>query len=108
MAQPKSDIAPLLREAVALQDRGAFDQAVERCERALRQAPRSVEALHLLGVGECLRGRPEAGLKHFDRAIARLEGQGCIALGPAKPAVAFDGAQVIFLFTPLKIGRAHV
>ena len=38
----------------------------------------------------------------FDRAIARLEGQGCIALGPAKPAVAFDGAQVIFLFTPLK------
>ena len=74
MAQPKSDIAPLLREAVALQDRGAFDQAVERCERALRQAPRSVEALHLLGVGECLRGRPEAGLKHFDRAIALAPG----------------------------------
>ena len=38
----------------------------------------------------------------FARAIARLEGEGCIALGPAKPAVAFDGAQVIFLFTPLK------
>jgi methylmalonyl-CoA/ethylmalonyl-CoA epimerase len=38
----------------------------------------------------------------FDTAVARLESEGCVPLGPALPAVAFGGARVIFFYTPLK------
>lgn len=38
----------------------------------------------------------------LDAALTRLEDEGCIALGPPTPAVAFGGARVVFLFTPLK------
>jgi methylmalonyl-CoA/ethylmalonyl-CoA epimerase len=39
----------------------------------------------------------------IDAEISRLEGDGSILLGPAVPAVAFGGARVAFLFTPLKL-----
>lgn len=37
----------------------------------------------------------------LDAAARGLRAQGCFVLGPARPAVAFAGARVQFLFTPL-------
>jgi methylmalonyl-CoA/ethylmalonyl-CoA epimerase len=38
----------------------------------------------------------------LDRAAAHLRTEGAIPLGPAKPAVAFTGARVMFFLTPMK------
>ena len=39
----------------------------------------------------------------FDLAVENLREAGCMPLGPARPAVAFGGKQVIFFLTPLKL-----
>ena len=40
---------------------------------------------------------------NFEETIRKLRKTGCVPLGPAKPAVAFGGARVIFFLTPLKL-----
>jgi methylmalonyl-CoA/ethylmalonyl-CoA epimerase len=39
----------------------------------------------------------------FEVTVKHLRDSGCVPLGPAKPAVAFGGKQVIFFLTPLKL-----
>lgn len=39
----------------------------------------------------------------FDESILKLRKTGCIPLGNAQPALAFDGARVIFFLTPLRL-----
>jgi protein O-GlcNAc transferase len=96
MVQARTDISGLLDEVLALHDRGALDQAAAVCERALRQAPRNPDALHLLGITECLRGRLNVALPLFNRALTvapghalaqRAKGTLLIALGRPDEAV---------------------
>jgi methylmalonyl-CoA/ethylmalonyl-CoA epimerase len=41
-------------------------------------------------------------VENLEAAVAQLSEDGALALGPPCPAVAFGGARVVFLFTPLK------
>jgi len=41
--------------------------------------------------------------KVFDKTVEDLRKKGCVPLGTAKPAIAFDGARVIFFLTPLRM-----
>src|SRR5262245_21311230 len=95
MAQPKPEVSALLRELIAHQDRRAYDAAADSCARALRLAPRDADALHLMGVTECLRGRNDAALPLFNRVIALAPGharahgsKGTLLLALRRPAEA--------------------
>lgn len=39
----------------------------------------------------------------FDEEVLKLRELGCLPLGKAQPAVAFNGARVIFFLTPLRL-----
>lgn len=41
--------------------------------------------------------------KTFDQTVKDLRKKGCVPLVVAKPAIAFDGARVIFFLTPLRM-----
>ncbi len=91
--QARSEIAQLLRDVLALHARGAFDEAAQLCVRALRGAPRHVDALYLLGVSEYSRGRINEALDQFNRALAIAPGharshaaKGTLLLALRRPA----------------------
>lgn len=39
----------------------------------------------------------------FDASVAHYRASGCMPLGPARPALAFNNARVIFFLTPLRM-----
>jgi tetratricopeptide (TPR) repeat protein len=76
MAKPRpsssadtAQIAKLLQEAVALHQRGAFDDAERRYARVLELAPTNFNALHLLGLLRHQQGRPAEALQTLAMAL---------------------------------------
>src|SRR5207342_2200545 len=59
-----------LRAAVALHQQGALEAAAQAYRRVLELSPQHADALHLLGVTEQQRGRPEAAISLITEAIA--------------------------------------
>lgn len=88
----QQEAARLLAEAVALRDKGRFDEALPLAERAvaLREQASPVvptalaEALDTLGFLQQAKGRHTQAIPLFERALALRE----TALGPEQPAVA--------------------
>jgi methylmalonyl-CoA/ethylmalonyl-CoA epimerase len=57
----------------------------------------------VLGAGKNILNHVAYKASDFDAAIAHFRGAGCMPLGPARPALAFGNARVIFFLTPLRM-----
>jgi tetratricopeptide (TPR) repeat protein len=69
-----SDSSFLLQQAVDLHQRGAVSDACNRYVDILRQEPRNVDALYLLGLARCQLGEYPEAIKHLKKATSLSPG----------------------------------
>jgi len=83
LPDPKRAVASLalINDARSLIARGRFDEAASRLERALRDSPRNLSALVLLGSAHLMAGHPRRALGPLQKATE---------VGPANAEAAFN------------------
>jgi FkbM family methyltransferase len=64
---PQSEAPTWMEEVFRLQREGRYDDLISRCESILARKPESVEALQLIAVALCARGRSREGIARLRR-----------------------------------------